>query len=195
MTIVVWNKVTGVQPRVNAHAVDAGGEEEESRRRFQNVDTRIPLPGTTWDSQMQTRPTARSLCQHAPSFFLYIPELPMKYPDVNNALHKHWITKYKVPMKVADFHDAPISFDEGEIDWFKANVELIISMLSEDQRAERGLRVTPALQGGRLCSTAPTKAMVQGKAAATAAAAQATAAQAKAAAQRRQRRRNGQVRA
>ena len=47
-------------------------------------------------------------------------QLPTKYADVNNALHKHWLTKFKVPMKAADFDEAQISFDEGEIDWFKA---------------------------------------------------------------------------
>ena len=71
----------------------------------------------------------------------YIPELPTRYPDsdVNNALHKHWLTKYKVPMKTTDFNEAPLSFDDGEKDWFKANVELMISRLSGDERAERGL--------------------------------------------------------
>jgi hypothetical protein len=109
------------------------------------------------------------------AFFFYIPELLTKTPDVNNALHKHWHTKYKGPMKSADFNDAPHSFDEGEIDWFKANVELMGSRLSEDQRAERGI-------GG----TARTKATEQAKAARAAAAAAAAEAQANAA-RRRQR--------
>jgi hypothetical protein len=67
-------------------------------------------------------------------------------------------------MKAADFNDAPHSFDEGEIDWFKANVELMSSRLSEDQRAEQGI-------GG----TAHTKATAQAKAARAAAAAAAAA--------------------
>lgn len=100
------------------------------------------------------------------AFFFFIPELPTKYPDVNNALHKHWHTKYKGPMKAADFDEAPTSFDADEIDWFKANVELMISRLSEDERAERGLSVTSAIQGG---STARTKALMQAKASAAAA--------------------------
>ena len=53
----------------------------------------------------------------------------------------------------------------------------MISRLSEEERAERGVRVTPALHGGRPGTAARTKAMAQAKAAAH------TAAQAKAKAQ------------
>ena len=70
-----------------------------------------------------------------------------------------------------------------EIDCLKANAELMISRLSEDQRAELGLIVTPALQGGRPGTTARTKAIVQAQA--TAAAAQEAVAQAKAATQKK----------
>ena len=49
-----------------------------------------------------------------------------KYPDVNNALDKHQVSKYNGPMKASDF-------DKGKIDWFKANVEItgMISRLCE----------------------------------------------------------------
>ena len=61
--------------------------------------------------------------------FFFIPELPSKFAEVNNALHKHWLTKFKAPMQASDFDEAPVDFDEQESDWFKANVELIISRL------------------------------------------------------------------
>jgi hypothetical protein len=149
------------------------------KKKSQDDDFRLWLPlrphSIAWNELGLSDADAPDRKNFVPAcaFFFYIPELPTKYPDINNALHKHWHTKYKGPMKAADFNDAPLSFDEGEIDWFKANVELMSSRLSEDQRAERGI-------GG----TARTKATAQAKAqakAATAAVAAAAAAQAKAA--------------
>ena len=67
------------------------------------------------------------------AFVFYIPELPTKYPEVSNALHNHLSTKNKGPMKATDFENAPISFDENETDWFNANVEVMVSRLSEEQ--------------------------------------------------------------
>ena len=101
------------------------------------------------------------------AFFFHIPELPAKYPDVNNALHKHWLTKYNKPMTAAAFDVAPISFDDAETEWFKANIELMISKLSDAEREDRGV----------CAGTARTKGMMQAKAQAQA---QAAAAQAKA---------------
>ena len=46
------------------------------------------------------------------------------------------------------FDEAPVDFDEQESDWFKANVELMISRLKDDERAERGLPITPAVDTG-----------------------------------------------
>jgi hypothetical protein len=33
--------------------------------------------------------------------FFFIPELPSKFAEVNNALHKHWLTKFKAPMQAS----------------------------------------------------------------------------------------------
>ena len=76
------------------------------------------------------------------AFFFFIPDLPVKYPDANNALHRHWLTKFKAPMKADDFLEAPESFDEHETGWFNANVESMTERLKEDERAARGLPVT-----------------------------------------------------
>ena len=59
--------------------------------------TRFPLPGTTWDCLTRRRHTARTLW----ASFFFIPELPSKFAEVNNALHKHWLTKFKAPMQAS----------------------------------------------------------------------------------------------
>ena len=41
-----------------------------------------------------------------------------------------------------------MDFDEHESDWFKANVELMISRLKDDEWAEQGLPITPAVDTG-----------------------------------------------
>ena len=102
------------------------------------------------------------------AFFFFIPDLPVKYPDANNALHRHWLTKFKAPMKADDFLEAPQSFDEYETDWFNANVELMTERLKEDERAVRGLSVTSAGRS-RAVGTSRTQALANKNAASLAA--------------------------
>ena len=54
-----------------------------------------------------------------------------------------------------------MDFDEQESDWFKANVELMISRLKDDERAERGLRITPAVNTGGSRTSARGKVIAQ----------------------------------
>ena len=54
-----------------------------------------------------------------------------------------------------------MDFDEQESDWFKANVELMISRLKDDERAERGLRITPAVNTGGSRTSARGKVVAQ----------------------------------
>ena len=69
-------------------------EEKESRRRFQNV---VPLRphSIAWndlglsDADLPERKIIVPTC----AFLFYTPELPTKYPDGNNALHKHWLVQ------------------------------------------------------------------------------------------------------
>ena len=42
--------------------------------------------------------------------------MKQKFAEVNNALHKHWLTKFKSPMQESDFDEAPVDFDEQESD-------------------------------------------------------------------------------
>jgi len=46
------------------------------------------------------------------AFFFYIDILPRKFPDVNNALHAAWQTKYKKPMSAEALDEPPLNFDE-----------------------------------------------------------------------------------
>ena len=43
---------------------------------------------------------------------------------------------------------APVGFDEHESDWFNADGELMISRLMDDEWAERGLPIAPAVDTG-----------------------------------------------
>lgn len=104
------------------------------------------------------------------AFFFFIPELAARYVDVNNALHRHWLSKFKDPMKAADFDAGPLGFEDDEVEWLKANIELMVEKLSDDERAERGLPVS-AGGGGRpkaaaAAGTARTKASAIAKEAA-----------------------------
>ena len=59
---------------------------------------------------------------------------------------------------------APMDFDEHESDWFKANVELMISRLKDDEWAKRGLPITPAVDIGGSSTSVRGRVIAQARA-------------------------------
>jgi hypothetical protein len=175
------------QPVLGAATHDGGNHDDDSdpdkRAASPNPSAALSPPEKSQDDNfrlwMALRPTSvpwddlrfsdddapdRKNFMPACAFFFYIPELPVKFPDVNNALHKHWLTKYKTPMTAAAFDVAPISFDDAETEWFKANIELMISKLSEAEREVRGLRPGTARTKGMMQAKAQAAALAKAKA-------------------------------
>ena len=70
------------------------------------------------------------------TFYFYINILPRKFPDVNNALHAAWQTKYKKPMSAEALDEPPLSFDEQAQMWYKATIDYMRSKLSDKQLIE-----------------------------------------------------------
>ena len=98
--------------------------------------------------------------------FFYVPDLPKKFPKVDNALHKLWQQTYKSAMKAEDLDSTPITFTDEEAEWCKKSIESLQRLLTDAQREERGLPT------GLRRGTARTKKSAQDKAAAAAAAGQ-----------------------
>ena len=98
--------------------------------------------------------------------FFYVPDLPKKFPKVDNALHKLWQQTYKSAMKAEDLDSTPITFTDEEAVWCKKSIESLQRLLTDAQREERGLPT------GLRRGTARTKKSAQDKAAAAAAAGQ-----------------------
>ena len=62
-----------------------------------------PPHSIAWNDLALSDPEApdRKNFMVACAFVFFIPELPKKFAEVNNALHKHWLTKFKAPMQAS----------------------------------------------------------------------------------------------
>jgi hypothetical protein len=107
------------------------------------------------------------------SFFFYIDALSKEHPDINNALHKAWLDKFKKPMAAIDLDEPPETFSEEARLWYSSTVEYLQGQLNDTERALRGLPPkqrassrTLALAGAAAAMRAPAAAKAPAGAAA-----------------------------
>ena len=124
--------------------------------------------------------TCRDACQK----MLELLALDHLYLIIRDAMASHESIQFQrsllrllsLPSPVQSAH-APMDFDEHESDWSKANVELMILRLKNDEWADRRLPITPAVDTGGSRTSARGRVIAQARAG-RAAAVDATAAKA-----------------
>ena len=118
------------------------------------------LAGTTWDSQTRRRPTARTLGLHAPSSSSFqscrgnlqcAAQALAHQVQYSHAGARLWSS-------AGGFRRAGIWLVYA---YFTANVEIMTSRLKDDERAEQGLCITPAVDTGGSRTSARGKTMIE----------------------------------
>jgi len=73
------------------------------------------------------------------AFFFYIDELGKAHPEINNALHKAWLRKFKKPMSAEDLDPPPDTFNAEAKNWYQATIGYLQDKLTDVERGLRGL--------------------------------------------------------
>jgi len=81
--------------------------------------------------------------------FFYDDALPDQHPAVNNALHAGWQIIHNKPMDAEALEAVPVEYDEEEQLWCKTSTKFLVSRLTTEGRANRGLSPLPAARGAR----------------------------------------------
>lgn len=94
-----------------------------------------------WTEQGLTDPTAIGSSKFFPAcaFFFYIDALAKAHPDINNALHKAWLAKFKTPMSAADLDKPPDTFNDEAKQWYTETINYMQDKLTDVERGLRGL--------------------------------------------------------
>ena len=101
-----------------------------------------------WKDLGLTDPNAIECSNFFPAcaFFFYIDELAKAHPEINNALHKAWLDKFKKPMSAEDLDTLPDTFNAEDKHWYKATIGYMQDKLTDVERGLRGLPLKPATQ-------------------------------------------------
>ena len=117
---------------------------------------RSPLDIVSWDpSQLETIPFSdfvfspdidftkfRPYHSTAILFFLH-PELPVRYPEMNDAVHAGWMDTFKHPMNFDELRRPPCvgdgAYTEEEQAWCAATIAYLVDNLDANGRQSRGI--------------------------------------------------------
>ena len=119
---------------------------------------------------------------HAAAILFFLdPELPLKYPQVNDALHAGWTAAFKHPMNFEELRRPPCvgaeAYSDEEQSWCAATITFLVDSLDPAGRLSRGIPESAVSRRGSSRRAAapnagrPAAAAAAGPAAAAAAAA------------------------
>jgi hypothetical protein len=71
-------------------------------------------------------------------WFFYIDKLAKAHLEINNALHKAWLDKFKKPMSAEDLGTLPDTFNAEAKHWYKATIGYMQNKLTDVERGLQG---------------------------------------------------------